>query len=83
MRVLAVIDPFRPAYSGEGDASCIAGRLGGWKTIYKTTLLGSDDLDSVARTGRLGRLRLAALTLAHGVISLSRVLLGSFEHSPA
>jgi glycosyltransferase involved in cell wall biosynthesis len=62
--------------------SCVAGRLGGWKTLYKTTLLGSDDLDTLAAAGRLGRARVASLGLAHGVISLSRVLVGSHEGRP-
>jgi glycosyltransferase involved in cell wall biosynthesis len=63
-------------------ASCLAGRVFGWKTIYKITLWGSDDLSTIARSGRIGHLRLATLTLADGFISMSRVALHPYEDQP-
>jgi glycosyltransferase involved in cell wall biosynthesis len=60
-------------------ASCVAGRLCGWKTVYKATLLGSDDLETLATSGRMGPLRVAALRLAHGVIAPSRPMVRPHE----
>ena len=63
-------------------ASCVAGRVFGWKTVYKTTLRGSDDLDTIARSTMLGRVRIAALTLADGFVAMSRVLLHPYQDEP-
>lgn len=60
-------------------ASCAVGRILGWKTVYKMTLLRSDDLKSIYSMGRFGRLRLAILRLADGYISMSRILMRGFE----
>ncbi len=48
---------------------CLLGRLLGWKTVYKLTLMGYDDLAAIRRTGKFGALRLAAVRWADGYIS--------------
>jgi glycosyltransferase involved in cell wall biosynthesis len=53
---------------------CLLGRLLGWKTVYKLTLLGYDDLVAIRRTGKYGAVRLAALRWADGYISVSEAL---------
>lgn len=62
-------------------AGCAIGRIMGWKTVYRMSLFRCDDLGSISRTGRLGRLRLAALRLADGYISISRVMTRGFENA--
>src|SRR5262245_24304897 len=62
-------------------ASCLAGRLFGWRTVYRMTLLGSDDLMSIRRVGKLGRLRMAALRLAHGYVSMASAMTRGFERA--
>ena len=73
---------FHSANFDAGYAGCLAGRVFGWKTIFKTTLLGYDDLNTIAKSGKVGRLRLASLKLADGLISMSRVLLHPYEDQP-
>jgi glycosyltransferase involved in cell wall biosynthesis len=60
-------------------ASCLVGRLLGWKTVYKMTLYRSDDLLSIRETGKFGRVRLAALQHADGFISISEPLNRTFK----
>ena len=59
-------------------ASCVAGRALGWKTVYKATLQRSDDLETIQRTGRMGRVRARLLKLADGVVAMSPVMVGKF-----
>ncbi len=59
-------------------ASCLLGRIFGWKTVHKMTLLGSDDLVSIRRGGKFGWARVAVLRLADGHISLSEALNRTF-----
>lgn len=62
-------------------ASCLVGPLFGWKTIFKMTLCGADDLLTIHQSGKLGRVRLAALRLANGFISISKSLTQTFEQA--
>lgn len=62
-------------------ASCLVGPFFGWKTIFKMTLCGSDDLVTIHQSGKLGRARLAALRLANGFISISKTLTQTFEQA--
>jgi glycosyltransferase involved in cell wall biosynthesis len=62
-------------------ASCLAGRLLGWRTVYRMTLLGSDDLMTIRQVGKLGRLRMAALHLAHGYVSMAGAMIRGFERA--
>jgi glycosyltransferase involved in cell wall biosynthesis len=62
-------------------ASCILGRVLGWKTVYKMTLFKSDDLLSIRATGRLGPARVAALRLADGLIAISGALARTVEEA--
>jgi len=62
-------------------ASCIVGPFFGWKTVFKMTLYGADDLVTIRRTGKLGRARVAALRLADGFISISQALTRTFEQA--
>jgi glycosyltransferase involved in cell wall biosynthesis len=62
-------------------ASCLAGRLLGWKTVFRMTLAGDDDLPTIRRTGTFGRGRLAALQLAHGYVAMARALARGFEQA--
>jgi glycosyltransferase involved in cell wall biosynthesis len=60
-------------------ASCLAGRLLGWKTVFRMTLTGDDDLATIRSTGRFGWGRLAALRLAHGYVAMAAALTRGFE----
>lgn len=62
-------------------ASCIVGPFFGWKTIFKMTLYGADDLITIHQSGKLGGVRLAALRLANGYISISKALTQTFEQT--
>ena len=62
-------------------ASCLAGRLLGWKTVFRMTLTGDDDLATIRRTGTFGWGRLAALRLAHGYVAMAAALTRGFEDS--
>lgn len=64
-------------------ASCVAGRALGWKTVFKMTLYGADDLQTVRRTGRFGRVRFASLALADGLISLGPGMAGPYRDQPS
>jgi glycosyltransferase involved in cell wall biosynthesis len=71
-------------HAPNGDAvyaSCLLGGILGWKTVYKMTLYRSDDLVSIRDTGRFGRLRLSALRIADGFISMSNLLTQTFEQT--
>ena len=50
----------------------------GWKTVYKLTLMGYDDLASIRRSGKCGALRLAAVRWADAYISQSEAQNGTF-----
>jgi glycosyltransferase involved in cell wall biosynthesis len=58
---------------------CVLGRALGWKTVYKLTLMGYDDLAAIRRTGRYGAVRLTALRWADGYISVSQALSRTFD----
>lgn len=62
-------------------ASCALGPALGWKTVYKMTLFGSDDLLSIRQSGRLGAVRLRALRRADGFISISSPMTRTFEQT--
>lgn len=62
-------------------ASCVLGHLLGWKTVYKMTLFKSDDCLTIRKTGRLGRLRIATLNLADGLICMSELLRRTAEET--
>jgi glycosyltransferase involved in cell wall biosynthesis len=61
-------------------ASCLSGRAFGWRTVFRMTLLHSDDLSEIRSTARFGIARLHSLRVAPGTIGASRRMRRGYDH---